>query len=322
MNTQELHVIWGTGALGGAVMHELIKRGKRVRMVNRSGKANVPSGVEVVKGDATDVRSATAVTAGASVVYQAAQAPYTKWPELFPPIQAGILAGAAANGAKLVIGDNLYMYGPHAGPLTEDLPYAARTRKGRVRAQMATDALQAHQSGKLRVAIGRASNFYGPGATVQGFFGSRVLEPLLAGKRVSLFGNIDLPHTFSYIADFGKGLVVLGEHDAALGQAWHIPNAPTLTTREVLQLFFAESGLPPKSGTIPNVMVKLLGFVNPIVREVDEMLYEFNEPFVVDHSKFVQAFGNIATPHAEAVRATLNWFKQQVSDERSVAVAH
>lgn len=321
MNTQELHVIFGTGALGSTVMQELLKRGVQVRMVNRSGKANVPTGVEVVKGDATDVSSTTALTKGASVVYQAAQADYTKWPEQFPPIQSGILAGAAANGAKLVIGDNLYMYGSHAGPLTEDLPYAATTRKGGVRAQMAQDALDAHRSGTVRVAIGRASDFYGPGATVQGFFGSRVIEPMLAGKQVSLFGNIDLPHTFSYITDFGKALVILGEHDEALGQAWHIPNAPTMTTRAMLNMFFEEAGLPPKIGTIPNVMVKLLGFVNPVVREVGEMLYEFNEPFVVDHSKFERAFGNIATPHHEAVRATLAWFKQQAASGQ-LAVQH
>lgn len=319
MNTQELHVIFGTGALASAVMRELLRRGKRVRMVNRSGKANVPNGVEVIKGDATDIISAKAVTQGASVVYQCAQADYTKWPELFPPIQAGILEGAAANGARLVIGDNLYMYGPYAGLLTEDLPYAATTRKGRVRAQMAQDALDAHQSGKLRVTIGRASDFYGPGATTQGIFGSRVIEPMLMGKQVSMFGNIDLPHTFSYIKDFGKGLVILGEHDAALGQAWHIPNAPTITTREALHMLFDEAGLPPKIGTVPNVMVKLLGFVNPVVREVDEMMYEFNEPFVVDHSKFERAFGNIATPHREAMRATLAWFKQQAVNSVPVA---
>lgn len=322
MATQELHVVFGTGALGSAIMRELVKRGKQVRMVNRSGKANAPAGVEVVKGDATDPASTKAVTVGANVVYQAAQADYTKWPEQFPPIQAGILEGAAANGAKLVIGDNLYMYGPHAGPLTEDLPYVATTRKGRTRAQMAQNALDAHRSGKVQVTIGRAADFYGPHATVQGFFGTRVLEPMLAGKTVSLFGNIDLPHTFTYIDDFGKGLVILGEHDEAFGQAWHIPNAPTMTTREVLQMFFEEAGLPPKASTVPNVMIKLLGFVNPIVREVDEMLYEFNEPFVVDHGKFERAFGSIATPHRDAVRATLAWFKQQATVPQTVPAAH
>lgn len=322
MSTQELHVIFGTGALGSAVMRELVHRGARVRMVNRSGKADVPAGVEVVKGDATDIASTTALTKGADVVYQTAQPDYTKWPQEFPQLQAGILEGTAANGAKLVIGDNLYMYGQHTGSLTEDLSYAATTRKGRVRAQMAKDALEAHRSGKLPVTIGRAADFYGPGATVQGFFGSRVLEPLLAGKQVSLFGDIDLPHTFSYIDDFGKALVILGQHDEAFGQAWHIPNAPTTTTRAVLNMFFAEAGLPPKIGTIPNIMVKLLGFVSPVIREIDEMMYEFNEPFVVDHSRFERAFGNIATPHQEAVRATLNWFKQRATTPQAALAGH
>lgn len=311
MTANELHVIFGTGALGSAVMRELVKRGKQVRMVNRTGVADVPASVEVVKGDATDPTSTRAASAGATVVYQTAQPDYTKWPELFPPIQTGILGGAAAVGAKLVVGDNLYMYGPHKGPLTEDLPYAATNRKGSTRARMAEAVLEAHRNGIVRATIGRASDFYGPGATVQGFFGDRVIPPMLAGKTVSMLGNIDLPHTVSYIDDFGKALVILGERDEALGETWHIPNAPTTTTREMLQMFFEEAGLPPKIGTLPGFMVKLLALVNPLIREVDEMMYEFNEPFVVDHSKFERAFGNIATPHREAVRQTLAWYKSQ-----------
>lgn len=132
---------------------------------------------------------------------------------------------------------------------------------------------------------------------------------MLAGKKVSALGNPDLPHTYSFIEDFGRGLVLLGSREEAFGQAWHIPNAPTLTTREMLTFFFEEAGLPPKIGMVPDLAVKFIGLFNPILREVGEMLYEFNEPFVVDHSKFERAFGSIATPHREAVRKTLEWFK-------------
>jgi nucleoside-diphosphate-sugar epimerase len=292
-------------------MNELLKRGRRVRMVSRSGNIAVPDGVELVKADATDPRSAAAACADAQVVYQCAQPGYTEWIEKFPPIQAGIMAGASAANATLVLADNLYMYGAVHGPIREDLPYNATTRKGRLRAQMANQVLEAHRNGSIRATIGRASNFYGPLAGAQGFFNDRVVPPLLAGKTVSLLGNIDLPHTFSYVEDFGTALVILGEHESALGQAWHIPNAPTRTPRQVLTAFFEEAGKPAKIGTTPDLAVRALGLINPMIREVAEMLYEFNEPFIVDHSKFERAFGNCATPEREAIRKTLAWYTQR-----------
>ena len=162
-DNEELHVVFGTGAVGMAVTDELVERGRRVRMVNRSGGARVPEGVEVVGGDATDEAFAREASEGASVVYFALNPPYNKWPELFPPLQAGVMEGAASAGAKLIAMENLYMYGPTDGrPLTEDLPYAPNTRKGRVRARMSKELMEAHTSGRVRVAIGRASDFFGP----------------------------------------------------------------------------------------------------------------------------------------------------------------
>jgi nucleoside-diphosphate-sugar epimerase len=305
----ELHVVFGTGPLGLAVMRELLALGKRVRLVNRSGTAAAPESVEVVKGNAADPASTRQVCQDATVVYSCVNAPYTDWAALFPPMQAAIIQGAAAVNAKLVVAENLYMYGPVSGPMTEALPYRPTTRKGRVRAQMAEDLMAAHRAGIVRATSGRASDFYGPEAGQQGIFGDRVIPPLLAGKSVSMLGKLDVPHTYTYISDFGKGLVLLGAHDEALGQSWHIPNAPTMTARQVLTLFFEEAHLPPKMGSIPDLLLRTLGLVNPLVREVAEMLYEFNQPFVVDSSKFVQAFGDIATPHREAVRQTLEWFR-------------
>jgi nucleoside-diphosphate-sugar epimerase len=307
----ELHVVFGTGPLGLAVMRELLAQGKRVRLVNRSGRAAAPETVEVVQGNAADPASTRQVCQDATVVYSCVNAPYTEWATLFPPMQAAIIQGAAAANAKLVVAENLYMYGPVSGPMTEALPYHPTTRKGRVRAQMAEDLLAAHRAGIVRATSGRAADFYGPGAGQQGFFGDRVIPPLLAGKTVSMLGKLDVPHTYTYVSDFGKGLVLLGADDEALGQNWHIPNAPTLTARQMLTLFFEEAHLPPKMSSIPDLLLRTLGLVNPLVREVAEMLYEFNQPFVVDSSKFVQAFGDISTPHREAVRQTLEWFRQR-----------
>jgi len=305
----EVHVVFGAGALGLAVMRELYQQGKRVRLVNRSGVAVAPEGVEVVKGDAADPASAQQICQDATVVYSCINAPYSDWATLLPPMQASIIQGAAAANAKLVVAENLYMYGPVSGSITEALPFRPTTRKGRVRAQMAEDLMAAHQAGVVRATSGRASDFYGPEAGAQGIFGDRIIPPLLAGRTVSVLGKLDMPHTYSFINDFGKGLVLLGAHNEALGQSWHIPNAPTLTTRQILTLFFDEARVPPRMRSVPDFAVRMLGLVNPLVREVAEMLYEFNEPFVVDSSKFVHAFGDIATPHQEAVRQTLEWYR-------------
>ena len=309
-NDNERHVIFGTGPVGLAVMDELLTRGKRVRLVNRSGQANVPDGVEVVKGDAANPEVTRKICRGAAVVYNCTNPPYTKWPEMFPPLQAGVLEGAASAGAKLVAIENLYMYGPtHGQTMTEATPYAATTRKGRVRAEMSEALLAAHQSGQVRVAIGRASDFFGPRALLSAM-GERVFYPALAGKAAQILGDADLPHTQTYVPDIGEGLVILGERDEALGQAWHLPSPETVSTRQFIEMVYEETGHPVKIQAMPKLMLKGLALFMPMMRELNEMLYEFEEPFIVDHSKFEQAFGNHATPLREAIRTTVAWYRQ------------
>ena len=311
----ELHVIFGSGPIGRAVMSELLSRGHRVRMVNRQASIKVPESVELVHGDATNPEYTREVCKGAVVVYNCTNPPYTKWPEMFPPLQTGILEGAASSGAKLISIENVYMYGPTGGkPLTEDLPYAATTRKGRVRAQMARELLAAHQSGKVRVAIGRASDFFGPYALASAA-GDRMFLPPLSGKAAQIVGNPDLLHTYTYIPDIGKGLVILGERDEAPGQAWHLPSAQTISTRQFIEMIFTETGYPARVQAIPNLLLKTLAVFNPMMREVAEMLYEFEEPFIVDGTRFVHSFGNTTTPLHDAISATVEWFRKYTNEK-------
>jgi nucleoside-diphosphate-sugar epimerase len=307
----ELHVVFGTGAVGMSVMDELVQRApRRVRMVNRSGRARVPHGVEVVGGDATDEAFTREDSEGASVVYFALNPPYNKWPELFPGLQAGVLEGAASAGAKLVAMENLYMYGSTYGrPLTEDLPYAANTRKGRVRAMMSKELMEAHKSGRVRVAIGRASDFFGP-RVLASAAGVQVFGRAVQGKGAQIAGDPDQPHNYTYVPDIGKGLVILGEHKEALGRPWHLPSSETVTTREFVRMVFEEAGGEPKMQRAPKPLLRALGLFKPALRETIEMLYEFEEPFVVDHSAFVRAFGDHATPLREAIERTVRWYAQ------------
>lgn len=307
----ELHVVYGAGPLGRSVVEELARRGVRVRVVSRSGKmAEAPQGVELVAGDLYDPAAVRKLAAGAAVAYQCAQPHYWEWPQKFPPLQAAIIEGLTGTGTKLVIGENTYMYGDTDGrPLTEDLPYAARTRKGQVRAAMSRAALAAHTAGKVPVALGRGSDFFGPWV-LGSSHGERVFYPALAGKAASFGGKLNLPHTATYIGDFGKALVILGERDEALGQAWHVPaDRPQITQRQFAELVFAETGHPVRASGMGKLMLTLGGLFIPAARESVEMLYEFEKPFVVDSSKFERAFGVRATPIGDAIRATVAWYR-------------
>ena len=309
--TNELHVILGTGPIGLATMDALLNRGKSVRMINRSGQADVPDGVEVFGGDLiSQPKLAIEFCEGAAVVYGCLNVPYTKWPELFPPLQAATVEAASVVGAKLVMLENVYMYGPHAEtPMTEKSPYAATTRKGLVRAEMSRDLMEAHERGKVSVAIGRASDYFGPRGLVSGM-GERVFIPALAGKPAQVLGNPDLPHTYTYVPDIGEGLAILGENDQAFGQAWHLPSAETITTHQFIEKIYKAAGHPPRIQVPPKSILKIIGLFNAELREVIEMLYQFENPHIVDHTKFVKAFGNHATPLKEAIQTTVEWYRK------------
>ncbi len=311
MANHERHVIFGTGPVGQAVARELVQRGETVKMVNRSGRKpeGVPDGVTIVAGDVSDVNAAKGLAQGATHVYQCTNPPYDKWPELFPALQANTLEAAADAGAKFIVMDNVYMYGDTNGrPITEDLPYNAHTKKGKVRAQMAKDVLAAHQSGKVRAAIARASDFYGPGVR-DSAAGDRMFGFAVEGKAASAAGNLDAKHSYTYMDDIGRALVILGERDEALGRAWHVPNAEATTTRQFIHLIFDALGQPARASAVSRLMMRMAGLFIPGARESVEMFYEFEKDFVVDGSKFTRAFGLQAMPHHEGIKHTVAWYK-------------
>ncbi|MEW6649908.1 MAG: NAD-dependent epimerase/dehydratase family protein [Chloroflexota bacterium] len=308
IQTSPTHVVFGSGPLGLSVVDELLARGKPVRVVNRSGKADVPAGVEVVSADAFDPRQVQEACADAGYVYQCAQPAYQHWVTQFPPFQENILNAAAARGARLIVGDNLYMYGEVDGKIHEELPNAARTRKGCTRARMAEAVLAAHYAGKVNAVIARGADFFGP-RVLGSVLGERVFIPALRGKSARFVGSLDQPHTFTYIADFGKAMLTLAENEGAYGQVWHVPNAETLTQRQIGELIFAILGAPPKMSAMGRLMMGMGGLFIPEARESLEMMYEFEKPFIVESSKFTRAFGVTATPLRDALSATIAWYR-------------
>ena len=297
-----LHVVFGaTGGIGRALTEELVSRGLPVRAVSRSG--GEIDGAEAMAADAADTDAAERAASGAGVVYHCVNPGYTKWPQLLPLVSRSILRATQIAGAKLVYADNLYAYGPVDGPLREDLPAAARGRKGRTRAQVAAELLAAD----ARVAIGRASDYYGPHGTMSNA-GETLFGRLAEGKRPIWLGALDQPHTLHYLPDVARGLLVLAERDEADGEVWHLPAAEPLTARQFIDLAAGEG---TQVQTIPRLALTFGGVFSPMLRELRETQYQFRAPFVSDSSKFEAAFGPFqVTPHAEAVRTTVAWYSR------------
>jgi nucleoside-diphosphate-sugar epimerase len=303
------HVVFGTGPAGRAVADALLSQGTLVRMVNRSGTAPI-AGVETIGGDATNLDFARAVAADADTVYFCLNAPnYHRWAEEFPPLQRGVLGAAQAADAKLVVLENLYMYGPSSGPLRETSAVNPTSSKSRTRAAMSAELLDAHRRGEVRVVVGRASDFVGPGVR-DSALGEFVFEPALAGKRAQTMGRPDTLHTYSYVPDVGRNLALLASRDDAYGRAWHLPNPATRTTRQIILDVYAAAGTSCTDVTaLKRPVLRTLGLVNRNVRELLHTYYQFDAPFIVDDSAFRHAFGGDTTKWTDIVTRTVDWYR-------------
>jgi nucleoside-diphosphate-sugar epimerase len=314
MSEDRLHVVFGTGQVGTALAAHLTGMGRTVRTVSRVRPRALADGADWRAADVTDPEAAADAAKGASVIYQCLNAPYTQWPELFPPLQRGVMAAAEQSGALLVTLENLYGYGPTGGrPMTEDMPLAATTVKGRTRAAMTAELLTAAKAGQIRFAIGRASDFFGPGVTQGSTLGERVFGNAVVGERADFIGNPDLPHTYSYVPDIAAGLATLGTDARAIGQVWHLPGPQTVTTRAFLDLMAGQVGHPVAIRSVSKLTLRVLGLVNPTLRELAEVSYQFNDPFVLDTSKYESVFGAAGTPLAAAITATVGWYRARPS---------
>jgi nucleoside-diphosphate-sugar epimerase len=307
------HVIVGAGTVGTAIALRLAEEGQQVRLVSRRGRGPNRPGIENVAGDATDGSALAGLCTGASVLYNCANpSSYARWASQWPPLAAGILTAAEASGAVLVTLSNLYGYGPVDVPMTEGLPLAATGKKGRIRAAMWSDALVAHRSGRAPVAEARGSDYFGPGFTETAHMGSRVVPRIMAGKTVRVLGDPDAPHTWTYLDDVVATLVVLGRDERAWGRAWHVPSGPPLSQRQMVTALAGAAGVPaPAVAALPAWALRALGVVSPVVREMDEVLYQFDRPFIMDSSAVTTTFGLTATPVDRAARTTVDWWKNE-----------
>lgn len=303
----ELHVILGAGQIGNRLADLLRGQGLRVRQVRRGS-----GGADVVSGDIRDLEFARRATAGAAVVYDCMNPAYHRWPQELLAIARGALHGAEQAGARLVALDCLYMYGRPEGPMREDSPMNPCSKKGELRVQLAELRLAAHRRGAVPVAIGRASDFFGADLQ-QSLWGDRFMRKILAGGKGEVFGDPDMPHSFTYAGDVARGLATLGRHERALGEVWHLPTPPAESTRALARRLGRALGVAGEVKAVPRWLVRTLGVASPMMRELVEMIYQFEVPYVIDDSKFRAAFGDGATPVDAAVAETAAWVRQRFS---------
>ena len=299
-----LHVIVGKGPVGTTTAEALVAKGHRVRVLSRSGGVSTDA-VEHRQVDATDADALADAARGAAALYNAVNPAYHRWPTDWPPVAAALLTAAERSGAVLVTMSNLYGYGRPSGPMTPESPLAATDVKGRVRIRMWSDALAAHEDGRVRVTEARAADFVGPQVPLEGSHLNRQLPALRKGRRAWVIGDPDAPRSWAYLPDVGATLATLGTDERALGRAWHVPVNPPRAQREALGDLAAALHVPPVpvSG-IPWPVVRAVGVAVPMMREIAAMRHQFDQPFVTDSSATTATFGLTATLWHEVVAAT------------------
>jgi nucleoside-diphosphate-sugar epimerase len=295
-----LHVIVGAGPVGTATANLLAENGEQVRLVTRRGTGPEHPAIERVKADASDAEQLSKLTAGAVALYNCANPQYHQWLTDWPPLAASLLAAAESSGATLTIAGNLYGYGPVTGPITESTPLAATHPKLKLRADMWRDALAAHEAGRIRATEVRGSDYIEANSIITAV----LAKPLRAGKRAFAPFPLDVPHSWTSVADVARTLVTVATDERALGKAWPVPTNPPLTIRELATRFTKALGLPAaKVTSLPYPVLWTAGVFNPFIKELRATHYQFARPFVLDSTITERTFGLTPTDLDTALRA-------------------
>src|SRR6266545_4895256 len=311
MSVSDIAVV-GYGPVGHALAPLLAARGDKVRVIQRRLPPSMPAGCEFRSADVTDPRSLTDACAGATAVVCCIGVPYVSsiYERVWPVAMGNLLHACAAAEARFVFADSLYMYGPHTGPLTEDLPLTTFGVKPRVRAEVTRMWRDAHDAGRMRAVAVRASDFYGPASetsVISRFGDARLLD----GRSAIAPYPADHPHDFTYVPDFARALVtLLDAPDDAYGQAWHVPNAPTRTLRDVLHLAARLIGVSPRVTTLSRPLAALLSLFRSDIRELAEMRFQWDRPYIVDSSRFRTRFWNDPTSLEDGLTATIAYYRE------------
>lgn len=308
--SEQFHLVVGAGPVGSAVTRQLVAQGRPVRVVTRSGSGPDGPLVEKVAADAADATRLGELAVGAGVIYNCVNPQYHRWATDWPPVANALLAAAESSGAVLATTANLYVYGEVDARMTEQTPLNGSYTKAKVRIRMWQDALAAHQAGRIRATEARGADYVGPGS--ESHLGDRTIPKLLAGKNVQVLGSPDTLHTWTYTEDMARTLIAIGADERAWGRAWHVPSALECTQRDAIARLAAMAGVPtPKVSTLSPLLLKAIGLVNPVMRELPDVAYQMDRPFLMDSSAAQHELGIVPTPADDVLRAILSAYDVQ-----------
>lgn len=299
-------ILGANGVIATELSKHLPSYTTRIRQVSRHPK-KVNATDEVAVADLLDYAQTEKAVAGSEVVYLTAGLKYDTnvWRENWPKLMKNVIDACKKHQAKLVFFDNVYAYGKVEGKMTEETPFNPNSKKGEVRAKIATMLLEEMKAGNLQAQIVRGADFYGPGALLS-LTHSTVTERLKSGKGPQWIGDPKAMHTFTYTPDAGKAMARLGNTASAYGQSWHaLTSKERMSGEEYVKIACELMGAPYKIQAMPPFMVRIVGLFVPVLGEFVEMMYQFNHDYVFDSTKYEQAFGETATTYREGIAATL-----------------
>ena len=299
------------GITGKLLAEELIRKGHKVRGVSRRpflGKW------EHVSADVLNPQSLANAVKGSDVVYFCIGLEYTLkvWQRDWLPLVENVVAACIVNKAKLVFLDNVYMYGLVTGEMTEQTPMKPTSEKGKIRKAVAEKLLDAFKNRGLKGCIARSADFYGPDCE-KSMLTATVFENLAKGKTAQLLGNPDKVHSYTFTEDIAKSMATLGLDSRADGEIWHLPTAKNpLTGRKIVDMIAQTMGVKPKLTSLGNLMVRILGIFIPILREIHEMMYQYNSDYVFNSEKYERTFGDVSpTPYEKGFAKTALFYKEK-----------
>lgn len=302
-----MHTILGAnGVIGRELSKALSGEGERVRQVSRTPHKQNDTD-EVLAADLLDEDTTARAIAGSEVAYLVAGLKYDTrvWQEQWPRVMRNVIDGCKRHGSALVFFDNVYAYGKVEGAMTEETPFNPCSRKGEVRARIATMLLDEMRAGNLRGMIVRSADFYGPGAVLS-LTHATVFTRIRAGKAPQWIGDPQAIHTFTYTPDAGKAVAVLGRSEAAYGQTWHLPTSKEpMTGQRFAQLACELAGRPYKLQVAPRWLLSLMDVFLPVLRENSEMMYQFEYDYRFDSSKIEARYGSVPTSYRDGIATTL-----------------
>ena len=310
--------IFGYGPIGRATAARLIAEGREVIVAQRNAPSDLPKGATFAPVDALDRDAVIKVVRGSGQFVVTIGFAYSGalWRDVWPTVISNFVAACKATGARMVFVDNLYMYGPQTRPLIETMTLSYHGLKPAARSAATRVWMAAAAAGEARVAALRPPDFYGPGVG-RSFLGDTSIGKLVQGKPAVFVGSPDVLHDYAYVPDVARAATtLLDAPDSAFGQAWHMPCAPTRTTRDILQIAADTLGVKLRISAMPAWMLGPSAMFSPLLRELKEMRFQWDRPYEVDASRFKAAFWSDVTPFETGVPETAFAFRAESKQRR------